>query len=57
MVAQSCLEVLNEAHRAGGDGAVIDVHSDDYEVLVLGNKFIEHGLVYSRLIKAQGEEN
>ena len=52
MVAQSCLEVLNEAHRAGGDGAVIDVHSDDYEVLVLGNKFIEHGLVHSRLIKA-----
>ncbi len=57
MAAQSCLEVLNEVCHAGGDGAVVDMHSDNYEVLILGNEFIEDGLVHSRLIKAKGKEN
>ena len=57
VAAQACLEVLDEVRRAGGNGAVVDMHSDDYEVLVLGNEFEEHSLVHSRLIKAQGKEN
>ena len=54
VAAQSCLEVLDEARRAGSDGAVVDMHSDDYEVLILRDEFIEDGLVHSRLIKGLG---
>ena len=46
VAAQACLEILNEACRAGGDGAVVNMHSNNYKVLILGNKFIEDCLVH-----------
>ena len=47
VAAQACLKILDEVHHAGSNGAVVNMHSDDYEVLISGNEFVEDCLVHS----------
>ena len=56
MVAEPGLEVLDEAHGAGGYRAVIDMHSDDYKLLDLREEFVKDCLVHFRLFVAQRNE-
>jgi hypothetical protein len=45
VAAEPGLEVFDEMCGAGGNGAIIDVHSDDNELLDLRQEFVEDGLV------------
>jgi hypothetical protein len=57
MAAEFGLELLNKMHGAGGDGAVINVHSNNDKLLDLRQELVENGLIYSRLIIAQGNKD
>ncbi len=57
VAAESGLELFDETHGADGDGAVVNVHSDNDELLYLRQELIEYGLIHSRLLVAQGNKN
>jgi hypothetical protein len=57
VVAEAVFELFNEVRGGRGDGAVVDVHSDNDELLDLRQELVEYGLIHSRLLVTQGNKD
>jgi hypothetical protein len=57
VAAESSFELFNEVCSGCGNGAVINVHSDNNELLGLRQELIEYGLIHSRLLVTQGNKD